>query len=130
MVESHGAAIVRTSAVIALALAIMINGASAAQLSDVQGGVQVNDLAVPVNAGLAPGDRVKAISRPLKIVYNNGTAVTVLPGQIAVVQEYDPHSYIVAPPDSSGAGSPEARFSHWRWVRKWFRPLDLLFPWD
>jgi hypothetical protein len=120
----------RISAAIALALAISINGASAAYLSEVQGGVQVNGLAAPVNAELAPGDYVKAISRPLKIAYSNGTAVTVLPGQIVVVQQCAPDSSVVTPSGSSGAGSPEARFSHWGWTRKWFRPLDLLFPWD
>ena len=89
--------------------AIVTTGASAAYLSDVHGTVLVNGLAVPPNAEVMPGDRVKAVSGPASIVYRSGKVVTVRPGQTVVVLGYAVETYIVAPPGSSGPNSPAAR---------------------
>ncbi len=96
----------RTFVFIAAALAIMTTCASATYLSG-QGTVLVNDQPVPANAEVVPGDRVKAVSAPVNIVYGNGAVVTVEPGHTVVVRGHDPENCIVAPPGSNGMGCPE-----------------------
>jgi hypothetical protein len=92
----------------AAAAAIMTTSAPAAYLSGAKGTVLVNDQPVPANAEVAAGDRVKPLSAPVNIVYNDKTFVTVPPGQTTIVLGNNVVNYTVAPAGSSGPGSPEA----------------------
>jgi hypothetical protein len=65
-------------------------GALAVHLSDVEGSVLVNEKNVEASLDVAPGDRVKAVSGAAKIVYDNGTVVSVPAGQTVVVLQNPP----------------------------------------
>jgi hypothetical protein len=82
---------------IIVALTVTAATAQAADLTDVKGSVLVNNQAVSADVTVAPGDRIKAISGSAKIVYSNGMAVKVAPGQMAVV--------LRTPPEASLAGA-------------------------
>ena len=88
----------RVSILAAAVLAITAASASAAYLTDIQGAVLVNN---HEQAGkeVQPGDRVKAVTGTVKIVYNNGAIVNVSPGQTAVVLANAPER--TCPPDGS-----------------------------
>jgi hypothetical protein len=67
----------------------------------------VNGQPVPANAELVPGDRVKAVTAPVKIVYANGAVDIVNQGQTAVVRQNAQDVRVIAPEGSSGSGSPQ-----------------------
>ncbi len=73
----------------AIIIAMAATNAHAAYLSDIQGAVLVNNQPVTSNVEVAPGDRVKAITGSVKVVYNNGTAVPVTAGETVVVLASD-----------------------------------------
>jgi hypothetical protein len=98
---------VRKAILAAAALALMTGGASAAYLSGGHGSVLVNGQPVPANAELVPGDRVKAVSAQVKIVYANGAVDIVNPGQTAVVRQNAADVRVVTPEGSSGPASPQ-----------------------
>ena len=66
---------------------MMAANAQAAYLSDVQGLVLVNNQPVAANTNIevVPGDRVKAVSGSVKVVYSNGAIVPVAAGDTLVV---------------------------------------------
>jgi len=69
----------------AVIMAMMATNAHAAYLSDIQGAVLVNNQPVTSNIEVTPGDRVKAVTGSVKVVYNNGTTVPVTVGETVVV---------------------------------------------
>lgn len=71
-----------TAAIIA---AMAIGNAQAAYLSDIQGAVLVNNQPAKGDTQVSPGDRVKALTGSVKVVYNNGAVVPVTAGQTVVV---------------------------------------------
>jgi hypothetical protein len=75
----------RIPLLVAALTVVMAASALAADLSDVQGSVLVNNSAVSENTKLNSGDRVKAVSGSAKIVYSNGNVVEVSPGQTVAV---------------------------------------------
>ncbi len=78
-----------TAAIIA---AMAVTNANAAYLSDIQGAVLVNNEPAKGNTEVSPGDRVKALTGSVKVVYNNGTAVPVTAGETVVVLANAPGS--------------------------------------
>lgn len=71
--------------ILAVFTATMTVSASAAHLSDVQGAVFVNNQPVSASVEVVQGDRIKAVKGSATLVYSNGTAVPVTPGETVVV---------------------------------------------
>jgi hypothetical protein len=82
----------------------MTTGAQAVHLSDMDGPVLINGKKVAVSSNVVAGDRVKAVSGSVKIVYDNGAVVSVPKGQTVVVLQTPPDP----PVQSSNAGSMES----------------------
>ncbi len=70
---------------LAVIAAMAATNAQAAYLSDIQGAVLINNEPASGNAEVVPGDRVKALTGSVKVVYSNGATVPVAAGQTLVV---------------------------------------------
>ena len=88
-----------TAAIIA---AMAIGNAQAAYLSDIQGAVLVNNQPAKGDTQVSPGDRVKALTGSVKVVYNNGAVVPVTAGQTVVVLASNSNSSAPPPPANTG----------------------------
>ena len=70
---------------IILAVLAIATSARAAHLSDIQGGVLVNNLPVSQSIEVFQGDRIKALDGSATLVYCNGSAIAITPGQTIAV---------------------------------------------
>jgi hypothetical protein len=88
---------------------LMATGAQAVHLSDLEGPVLINGKKVAVSSDVVAGDRVKAVSGSVKIVYDNGSVVNVAKGQTVVVAQTPPDPPVQpSSAGSDGAGGPLA----------------------
>jgi hypothetical protein len=79
----------RKSVSIAVAATLAAASAQAAQLTNVQGNVQVNNgggfKPVAGFAEVSPGDRIKVVNGSADIIYGNGCTVKIRQGQVVAV---------------------------------------------
>lgn len=75
----------RNRIILAVIAAAMATSANAAHLSDIQGGVFVNNQPVSASAEVAQGDQIKVVKGSAVLVYSNGAAISITSGQTIVV---------------------------------------------